>query len=90
MSANAVAIMLVAIVVFVFSVYGFVSAVATYQRRDADGNVKVVRKWPSSIPREVEVPAHSEFAWPTITFLVSVALGYAAWRVNRADFGDWN
>ena len=86
---NTVALTAFAILLFLMSLWGFRDAYLTFQRRDEHGNVKVVRRSPRTLPRVVEVPAHSEFACPTVTLLGAILLGYFAWRAYHEDDGEW-
>lgn len=91
MSREVMALAFLSAVCFLFSVLMFISAIGAWQRRDEHGNVKVSRKFRYGPAREVEVPAHSEFACPSVLLIAAVVAGYYAWKWHREDhYGDWN
>lgn len=86
---NTVALTIMAVLLFLLSLWGFRDAYHLFQQRDERGNVKVVRRSARTPPQVVEVPAHSEFACPTVTLLGAILLGYLAWRAYHEDEGEW-
>jgi hypothetical protein len=77
---------------FLLSVMLFISAYGAWRHRDEQGNVKVYRGRASrALDRPIEVPAHSEFACPSVLLIAAVVAGYYAWKWYRDEsYGDWN
>lgn len=92
MSREVQALMSLSVVCFALSVVTFISAIGAWQRRDEHGNVKVYRgRLSRALDDPIEVPAHSEFACPSVLLIAAVIAGYYAWKWYREDtYGDWS
>jgi hypothetical protein len=92
MSREVSILLLVSVGCFLSSAILFFSAYGAWRHRDEQGNVKVYRGRVSrALDRPIEVPAHSEFACPSVLLIAAVVAGYYAWKWHREDsYGDWN
>ncbi|MDW8051950.1 MAG: hypothetical protein RMJ83_05655 [Armatimonadota bacterium] len=62
-----------------------------WQHPDEHGYVMVYHgRIARALNRPVRVPAHSEFACPSVLLIAAVVAGYYAWKWHREDcYGDW-
>lgn len=91
MSREVQTLAFLSVVCFALSVLMFIGAIGAWQHRDEHGNVKVYRGRVSrALNRPIEVPAHSEFACPSVLLIAAVVAGYYAWKWHREDnYSDW-